>query len=92
MSIRQSYYQNMANLGNKFNIKKGIHISLIKNVPLGSGLGGGSSNAAVTLLAINKLFNLQLSSYEFQSIAESLGSDVPFFLEVDLLIFLEEVI
>ena len=61
-------------LANKFNIKKGIHISLIKNVPLGSGLGGGSSNAAVTLLAINKLFNLQLSSYEFQSIAESLGS------------------
>ena len=68
-------------LASKFNIKKGIHISLIKNVPLGSGLGGGSSNAAVTLLAINKLFNLQLSSYEFQSIAKTLGSDVPFFLE-----------
>ena len=67
-------------LASKFNIKKGIHVSLKKNIPVGSGLGGGSSNAAVTLLAIDKLFNLQLSKDELLSVAETLGSDVPFFL------------
>jgi len=59
----------------------GVVISLKKNIPVGSGLGGGSSNAAVTLLAIDKLFNLQLSKDELLSIAETLGSDVPFFLD-----------
>mgnify|MGYP001166635656 CR=1 FL=1 len=68
-------------LASKFNIKKGIHVSLKKNIPVGSGLGGGSSNAAVTLLAIDKLFNLQLSKDELLSVAETLGSDVPFFLD-----------
>ncbi len=58
-----------------------VEIILKKNIPIGAGLGGGSSNAASTLLALNKLFNLNLSGNELFDIAVQLGSDVPFFLD-----------
>ena len=64
----------------KYNFKKGINISLEKNIPLGSGLGGGSSNAAVPLLAINKLYDLNISHHDLLNYAKNLGSDVPFFI------------
>ena len=67
-------------LSRKFNLNFGLNVQLKKNIPLSSGLGGGSSNAAVTLLAMNKLFNLHMSKNELLSDAASLGSDVPFFL------------
>ena len=67
-------------LSRKFNFNFGLNVQLKKNIPLSSGLGGGSSNAAVTLLAMNKLFNLHMSKNELLSDATSLGSDVPFFL------------
>jgi 4-diphosphocytidyl-2-C-methyl-D-erythritol kinase len=51
-----------------------------KNIPIGGGLGGGSSNAAITLKAINKLFQLGFSFTELSEFALELGSDVPFFL------------
>ena len=51
-----------------------------KNIPLGSGLGGGSSNAAVTLLAINRLYDLNISYDDLINYAKKLGSDVPFFI------------
>lgn len=59
----------------------GIDAHLHKIIPFGSGLGGGSSDAAFTLLMINQLFNLQLSNEQLFSYAESLGADVPFFLQ-----------
>ena len=53
---------------------------LTKNIPIASGLGGGSSNAATTLLALNTMWRLNLTPSTLISLAESLGSDVPFFL------------
>jgi 4-diphosphocytidyl-2-C-methyl-D-erythritol kinase len=61
-------------------IDKGALITLNKNIPAGAGLGGGSSDAASTLLGLNKLWSLNLSTEYLCNIAEQLGSDVPFFL------------
>jgi 4-diphosphocytidyl-2-C-methyl-D-erythritol kinase len=55
-----------------------IHIK--KNIPLGAGLGGGSSNAAATLCGMNRLFQLGLPLHELAALGAELGSDVPFFL------------
>jgi 4-diphosphocytidyl-2-C-methyl-D-erythritol kinase len=57
-----------------------VSITLRKNIPLGAGLGGGSSNAAITLLALRCFWNLDISDSDLISIAADLGSDVPFFL------------
>jgi 4-diphosphocytidyl-2-C-methyl-D-erythritol kinase len=58
----------------------GVSIALTKKIPAKGGLGGGSSNAAVTLLALNQLWNLQLKDADLIRIAGGLGADVPFFL------------
>ena len=55
-------------------------ISLRKTIPHGAGLGGGSSDAASTLLALNRLYAHPLTEEKIQELASSLGSDVPFFL------------
>lgn len=57
-----------------------LDIFVEKVIPIGGGLGGGSSNAATTLKTVNKLFNLGLSYNELSEIALELGSDVPYFL------------
>jgi 4-diphosphocytidyl-2-C-methyl-D-erythritol kinase len=59
----------------------GAAITLRKSVPAGAGLGGGSSNAAIALLALNRFWNLNLPQADLANLASSLGSDVPFFLE-----------
>ena len=58
----------------------GADISIAKQVPWGAGLGGGSSDAASTLLALNRLWGLHWSRARLQAIALSLGADVPFFV------------
>lgn len=58
----------------------GAKIHLGKKIPLAAGLGGGSGNAATTLLALNELFGQPLSAAKLNEIAATLGSDVPFFL------------
>ena len=68
-------------LSRECDLSIGLNISLTKNIPLGSGLGGGSSNAAVTIHAINKLYDIKLSKDELILYAEGLGSDVPFFID-----------
>jgi 4-diphosphocytidyl-2-C-methyl-D-erythritol kinase len=62
------------NLGPKYNIK----INIEKQIPVGAGLAGGSTNAAATLLAMDMLFNLKLSGAELIDIGNQVGSDVPF--------------
>lgn len=57
-----------------------INAHLTKNIPIGAGLGGGSSNAATTLFALNKLTNANLTDKQLRAIAEPLGADIPFFL------------
>ncbi len=59
----------------------GASIYLQKNIPIGAGLAGGSSDAAATLLGLNKLWGTGLSKDELKDIASEIGSDVPFCLE-----------
>jgi len=59
----------------------GADITLKKILPMGGGLGGGSSNAATTLLALNQLWNLELSLEQLADIGLSLGADVPVFVK-----------
>ena len=66
-------------LKQKFNIKTGAKIHLEKNIPAPGGLGGGSSNAAVALFGLIKLWEIEIDSAELLKIGEKLGSDVPFF-------------
>jgi 4-diphosphocytidyl-2-C-methyl-D-erythritol kinase len=62
-------------------IAEGVRIHLEKKIPLAAGLGGGSGNAAVTLLGLNELFGHPLAAEQLAGLAGSLGSDVPFFLQ-----------
>jgi len=59
----------------------GANIFLNKNIPIGAGLAGGSSNAAATLIGLNELWSLNLDQLNLKRLALNLGSDVPFFLE-----------
>jgi 4-diphosphocytidyl-2-C-methyl-D-erythritol kinase len=58
----------------------GVEIDLEKNIPIGGGLGGGSSDCATTLAALNRLWGLGLSREKLAELAVGLGADVPFFL------------
>jgi len=58
----------------------GVHIGVEKRLPAQAGMGGGSSDAASTLIALNRLWQLNLTRRELQRIALDLGADVPFFL------------
>ena len=62
--------------GGKFNFT----VKLKKNIPIGAGMGGGSSDGAATLLALNTLFKLDLSINQLKELALNIGSDVPFFI------------
>jgi len=67
-------------LRKKLNIEYGANIFLRKNIPIGAGLAGGSSNAAATLIGLNKLWNLNLDNKTLCSLSSKLGSDIPFFI------------
>ncbi len=62
-------------------IQDGVRIHLEKRIPMAAGLGGGSGNAATTLLALNEMFGSPLTPLQLDAIAASLGSDIPFFLQ-----------
>ena len=60
--------------------RKGCDLSLEKNIPVGGGLGGGSSDAATVLLVLNRLWKLNLQRYQLIGLAARLGADVPLFV------------
>jgi 4-diphosphocytidyl-2-C-methyl-D-erythritol kinase len=65
----------------EFSISKNLHIKIKKNIPVGAGLGGGSSNAAYFMKALNEIFSLNLSKEKLQEISLNFGSDIAFFFE-----------
>ena len=68
-------------LENYCNITINHQVQITKNIPLGSGLGGGSSNGAYTLKALNYLYDLNISDSDLLFISKKIGSDVPFFIK-----------
>lgn len=64
----------------RYGVKDGVDIKIKKSIPLSAGLGGGSSNAAVTIKELSLLWNLHLSEKEMYAVASEIGSDVSFFL------------
>ncbi len=64
-----------------FNINPNLKITLQKNIPVGAGLGGGSSNGAYFIKILNEIFALKLSKIEMQKISLNFGSDIAFFFE-----------
>src|SRR5208283_4947082 len=68
-------------LKNYSGISMGARITLSKEIPSGAGLGGGSSDAAYTLMALNELWNARLGKDQLKALGASLGFDVPFFFE-----------
>ena len=67
-------------LKQKSGTKLGAEIEVIKNIPAGGGLGGGSSDAATTLVALNQLWDIGMSTEELAELGLSLGADVPVFI------------
>jgi len=67
-------------LKQELKLNSGIEIELKKRIPVGAGLGGGSSDAASVLLGLNKFWNLDLSKTRLVKLGAKLGSDVPFFI------------
>ncbi len=73
-------YQIAIFIQSRYNVTKGCSVTLKKNIPISAGLGGGSSNAATTILALSELWNLSLSMDEMNEIASKFGSDINFFI------------
>lgn len=68
-------------LKTRIGITRGVHIKLKKNIPVGAGLGGGSSDAAAVLLHLPKFWGFDINKSVLNELALNLGSDVPYFLE-----------
>lgn len=73
-------YRSALRLRQAAGLEAGVSITVEKNIPPGRGLAGGSSNAAVTLLALNRLWGCHLEREKLKALAAELGADVPFFL------------
>ena len=81
IGTENTIYKAYQALNKEYLFKQHYKIILHKSIPVQSGLGGGSSNAAFTLIALNNLFYLGLKCKELTDIALKIGSDVPFFIE-----------
>ena len=73
-------YQAALSFFSRTGIQQGVAIKLSKNIPVAAGLGGGSSDAAATLLTLNKIWSQPLGPSALHELAAQLGADVPFFL------------
>lgn len=65
----------------KYKLSQGVSIDVVKNIPIGGGLGGGSSDAACVLKGMRTLFELDISDEELMELSKEIGSDVPFFIK-----------
>lgn len=65
-------------LMDEFGVTKGLHISLVKKIPVAAGMAGGSSDAAATMIGVNDIFGLGLSREELMERAVKIGADVPY--------------
>ncbi|MFC2169361.1 4-(cytidine 5'-diphospho)-2-C-methyl-D-erythritol kinase [Acidobacteriota bacterium] len=74
-------YQTALLLKERFSLSNGIEVFIEKNIPAGKGLGGGSSNAAMTLYALNKIWRLNQNKKDLMNFGKELGADVSYFLE-----------
>ena len=61
-----------------YNIKDGVHIDIVKNIPVSAGLAGGSTDAAAVLKLMNKIFEVNVSDEELMNIGLKLGADIPY--------------
>lgn len=77
---RNTVYKAIELVLSKYNIKKGVSVNIIKNIPSQAGLGGGSSDAAGVIMGLNKLFSLNLKIEDLISLGKEIGADVPFFM------------
>ncbi|MBQ3835396.1 MAG: 4-(cytidine 5'-diphospho)-2-C-methyl-D-erythritol kinase [Elusimicrobia bacterium] len=77
---RNLVYRAAEKFKKEYNINTGIKINLTKNIPMGAGLGGGSSDAAAVLVALNKIWKINDKLHNLEKLAAKLGADVPFFL------------
>jgi len=73
-------YKAASLLKERFKVKEGVRINIEKTVPMSAGLGGGSSNAANTLVTLNKMWDLKLAQKKLIEFGAEIGSDVPFFI------------
>jgi 4-diphosphocytidyl-2-C-methyl-D-erythritol kinase len=78
---RNLVFQAAQLLKQTYSVHRGVSIRVAKSIPAGRGLGGGSSNAAMTLFALNELWKLELGAGELHEAAARLGADVPYFLQ-----------
>ncbi len=81
LKAARAWLQATKTLGGQRRYFPGIRLTLDKNIPIGAGLGGGSGNAAATLLALNDHFKTPLENAQLHEIAADLGADVPLFLQ-----------
>lgn len=72
-------YRAVRSILERSDYKGGVHIKIEKRIPLGAGLGGGSSNAAASLMALNQLLNMNLPKKALMAMGLEIGADVPFF-------------
>ena len=77
---RNTVYKAIKLLKEIYNIQEGIKITIHKQIPLGSGMAGGSTNAAAVLWGLNKLWGLNMTIGEMMAVGKQIGADIPFCL------------
>ena len=75
---RKSIWASIELVKERFEIKQGLRVKIHKEIPVAAGLGGGSTDSAAALRAVNRLWNLGLSVKELASLGAEVGSDVPY--------------